>query len=167
MKKIQVLLFIVFISLCFTSCNKSDRKENTSMQSKNINQSDYQAESPKKSLVIEANGKKLYASFEDNSSAEELAKRLSSSSISVNMNDYGDFEKVGSLPWDLPKNDSRITTQPGDIILYQGNQITIYYGTNTWNFTKLAKINNISREELLDVLGKNNVVVKFYVEQNE
>ena len=167
MKKIQVLLFIVFISLCFTSCNKSDRKENMSMQSKNINQSDYQAESPKKSLVIEKKGKKLYASFEDNSSAEELAKRLSSGSISVNMNDYGDFEKVGSLPWDLTRNDSRITTQPGDIILYQGNQITIYYGTNTWNFTKLAKINNISREELLDVLGKNNVVVKFYVEQNE
>ena len=54
------------------------------------------------------------------------------------MHDYGGFEKVGDLPWDITRNDEEITTVPGELIPYQGNQITVYYGENTWNFTKLV-----------------------------
>ena len=80
---------------------------------------------------------------------------------------YGSFEKVGSLPWTLPRNDEQITTSPGDIILYKGNQITIYYDTNSWSFTRLAKIGITSKEELLDVLGEGNVTVLLYAEWRE
>lgn len=80
---------------------------------------------------------------------------------------YGNFEKVGPLPFELPRNDETITTEPGDIILYQGNQITIYYDENTWNFTRLAKIDNVTREELLDVLGSGDVTVTFWIEWSE
>ena len=83
------------------------------------------------------------------------------------MHDYGSFEKVGSLPWSLERNDESITTEPGDVILYQGNQITIYYDQNTWNFTKLATIGNVTKEELLDALGEGNVTVTFLVEWSE
>ena len=58
------------------------------------------------------------------------------------MADYGGFEKVGALGTELTRNDRQITTQPGDVILYQGNQITIYYGTNSWSFTRLATIDD-------------------------
>ena len=77
------------------------------------------------------------------------------------MSDYANFEKVGSLGFSLPRNDKDITTMPGDIILYQGNQITIYYDTNTWNFTKLGKIENITQKELKEILGDGDVTVTF------
>lgn len=67
------------------------------------------------------------------------------------------FEKVGSLPATLPRNDQQITTEPGDIILYQGNQITIYYDTNSWNFTRLGKIDGVTKADLQKIFEKNNV----------
>ena len=118
-------------------------------------------------LVIEVNGKIFYANFEDNSSAEALKKKLKSEAITVDMHDYGGFEKVGSLPWDLPRNDMQITTEPGDVILYQGNQITVYYDTNSWNFTRLARIGNTTKDELLAALGDGDVSVKFSLEWGE
>ena len=118
-------------------------------------------------LVIEVNGKFFYANLEDNSSAKALIEKLNPGPITVDMHDYGSFEKVGSLPWELPRNDERITTVPGDIILYQGNQITIYYDENTWSFTRLARIGNITRDELLSALGSGDVSVTFYLEWGE
>lgn len=118
-------------------------------------------------LVIKAGDKTLYANPEDNPSAKAFVEKLNFGPITVDMRDYGSFEKVGSLPWTLPRNDEQITTSPGDIILYQGNQITIYYDTNSWSFTRLAKIDNTSKEELLDVLGEGDVTVSFYAEWGE
>lgn len=126
-----------------------------------------EALSPAATLVIEANGHIFYASFEDNSSADALKQKLNSEEIELELHDYGSFEKVGSLPWKLPQNDDTVTTVPGDVILYQGNQITIYYDENTWDFTRLAKINNTTKEELLEVLGYDNVKVKFRIEWSE
>ena len=74
------------------------------------------------------------------------------------------------LPWrfttlgtKLPRNDTQITTQAGDIILYQGNQITIYYDTNSWNFTRLGKVDGVTQAELKKILGKGNVTAVFSV----
>jgi hypothetical protein len=118
-------------------------------------------------LVIYANNKVFYAALEDNSSAEEFVEKLGSEAIEVEMHDYGSFEKVGDLPWNLTTNDEEITTEPGDIILYQGNKITIYYGQNTWDFTRLAKIEGATREELLEAFGDGDVNVSFWVEWSE
>lgn len=104
----------------------------------------------------------FYATLEDNSSAEELREMLAQGSVTVQMEDYGGFEKVGSLGTELTRNDEPITTQPGDIILYQGNQIVIYYGTNSWTFTRLAKINDAT--DLKAKLGEGTVQVTFSLE---
>lgn len=101
----------------------------------------------------------LSATLVENSSVTALVNELKKSPITIEMHDYGNFEKVGSLGFNLPRNDEQITTTPGDIILYQGNQITIYYDTNSWNFTRLGKIENITKSELLSILGKGNVTV--------
>ena len=101
----------------------------------------------------------LLATFAENSSAEEFRDLLAQGPVTISMDDYGGFEKVGSLGTTLTRNDTRITTQPGDVILYQGNQITIYYGTNTWNFTRLAKINDST--DLQAKLGTGTVQVTF------
>lgn len=118
---------------------------------------------PTKVLIIEAGDHMFTANFEDNSSAEELIEKLINEPVTVNMHDYGNFEKVGALPWEITRNDTQITTKPGDVILYQGNQITIYYDENSWNFTKLAGIDNVTREELLEAFGDGDVNVRFYI----
>ena len=114
-------------------------------------------------LKITVNGTELIATLEDNSSAQALTELLKQGDITVDMSDYGNFEKVGNLPQSLPKNDEKITTVPGDIILYQGNKITIYYDENTWNFTKLGHIDNITQEELKTLLGDGDVTVSLSI----
>ena len=110
-------------------------------------------------LKITVGDQELLATFAENSSAEEFRDLLAQGPVTISMDDYGGFEKVGSLGTTLTRNDTRITTQPGDVILYQGNQITIYYGTNTWNFTRLAKINDST--DLQAKLGTGTVQVTF------
>ncbi|MBQ8072087.1 MAG: hypothetical protein IJ202_14725 [Bacteroidales bacterium] len=112
--------------------------------------------------LLISNGKEtLSATFEDNSSAKAFAERLAKGPVTVDMSDYGAFEKVGSLGFSLPRNDKRITTKPGDVILYQGNQITIYYDTNTWSFTLMAKIDGADKRKLLSFLGEGDVKITF------
>ena len=110
-------------------------------------------------LKITVGDQELLATFADNISAEEFRGLLSQGPVTISMEDYGGFEKVGPLGTTLTRNDTRITTQPGDVVLYQGNQITIYYGTNTWNFTRLAKINDST--DLQAKLGTGTVQVTF------
>lgn len=110
-------------------------------------------------LKITVGDCELQATFEDNSSAEEFRELLEEGPLTIEMEDYGGFEKVGPLGTSLSRNDTQITTQPGDVILYQGNQITIYYGTNSWSFTRLARIDDPTG--LQEKLGEGAVSVTF------
>ena len=109
----------------------------------------------------------LTATLNDNSSSRALVELLEKGSITIDMHDYGSFEKVGSLPASLPRNDTQITTEPGDIILYQGNQITFYYDTNSWNFTRLGKIDGVTKAELKKILGKGNVTAVLSIQPSD
>ena len=113
-------------------------------------------------LKITVGDEELLATFEDNPSAEEFRDLLAQGPVTLEMEDYGGFEKVGSLGTALTRSDEQITTQPGDVILYQGDQITIYYGTNTWNFTRLARIDDPT--DLRGKLGEGTVSVTFSLE---
>ena len=110
-------------------------------------------------LLIIVGDYELTATFADNPSAEEFKALLAQGPVTVEMEDYGGFEKVGPLGTTLSRSDTQITTQPGDVILYQGNQITIYYGTNTWSFTRLASIDDPTG--LKEKLGEGSVQVTF------
>lgn len=118
-----------------------------------------------KCFYVTAGGQTFQAEFAGNSSAEAFKALLAKGNLTITMSDYGNFEKVGNLGTTLPRNDTRITTSPGDIILYQRSSITIYYDTNTWSFTRLGKINGVTREELLSALGKDSVQVTFSLER--
>ena len=109
-------------------------------------------------FYIHVNDAVLAVKAESNSSAEALMQLLGTGDITITMHDYGSFEKVGPLGTTIPRNDEDITTTPGDIILYQGNQITIYYDENRWDFTKLGHI-DIGQDELKAVLGSGDVTV--------
>ena len=101
----------------------------------------------------------LTATLADNSSARRLAELLSQAPLTVNMSDYGGMEKVGPLGTNLPRNDEHMTTGPGDLILYQGNSFVIYYDRNSWSLTRLGKIDNITQDELKNILGNGDVTV--------
>ena len=111
----------------------------------------------------------LTATLADNSSAMAFYELLKKGPVTIKMTDYGNFEKVGPLGTKLPRNDTQITTQAGDIILYQGNQITLYYDTNSWNFTHLGKVistsstTSITQAELKKILGKGDVTAVFEI----
>lgn len=115
-------------------------------------------------LKIKVGEYEFLADWEDNSSAQAFRELLEQGPLTVEMSDYGGFEKVGALGTTLERNDAQITTEPGDVILYQGNQITIYYGTNTWSFTRLAKIQDPS--DLQKKLGQGTISVTFFLEEN-
>jgi len=107
------------------------------------------------------NGKVLKILAAENSSADAFLDLLKSGDVPVEMHDYGSFEKVGPLGTTLPRNDEQITTEPGDVILYQGDQVTIYYDVNSWSFTRLGKVQGLSQAELKEILGTGNATVTF------
>lgn len=105
-------------------------------------------------------GKTFTATLEDNSSAYALKEQLAKGDITVEMNDYGNMEKVGSLGINLPRNDHHTTTEPGDLILYMGNNLVICYDTNSWNFTRIGKVNGVdTRNEMLELLGGDGKIL--------
>ena len=105
--------------------------------------------------------------LEGNSSAEAFFEKLKKEDIEIDMHDYGHLEKVGDLPWVIPTNDEEITTEPGDLILYQGNKITVYYDENTWSFTKLGRLNG-TPEEIKEVFGgEDDITAEFFLEWTE
>ena len=112
-------------------------------------------------MNITINNHTLRVALANNSSADALRELLADGPLTVQMHDYGSFEKVGPLGHTLPTNDEPITTEPGDVILYQGNQITIYYDVNHWNFTRLGRVEDVSADELREILGNGNVTATF------
>lgn len=112
-------------------------------------------------IKITVSGKTLPVKIEDNEATKALVAALSEASITYEAHDYGGFEKVGPLGLTLPANNSQITTQPGDVILYSGNQIVLFYGSNTWSYTRLGKIQYESLDELKSFLkaGEGNIFV--------
>ncbi len=112
-------------------------------------------------MKITAGDTTFTATLADNSSAEALKELLAEGPLTISMSDYASMEKVGPIGTDLPRNDEQISTGAGDIILYQGNSLVIYYDTNSWNFTRIGKIENVTGEELLDAFGSGDVTVTF------
>lgn len=100
------------------------------------------------------------ATLADNSSAQALRELLEDGPLTINMSDYGNMEKVGPIGRSLPENNEQITTEAGDIILYLGNSLVIYYDTNSWNFTRIGKIRDATQDELKAALGCGSVTVR-------
>ena len=118
-------------------------------------------------IDIEINGRVRTATLTDSISARALLERLAEGPLTIEMHDYGSFEKVGPIDEPLPTSDERITTAPGDIILYLGNSITIYYAVNSWNFTLLGHIDGATGENMREFLGGGDPTVTFSLHTGE
>ena len=167
MKKIIVLIILIIIFIVFALIflvPKNDKKEisNNIVQNNEISNIiivENKVNESMNTVYIKVNNNVLNIELEENSATIELKERLKNGDIVVNAHEYGGFEKVGNLGFSLPREDTNITTSAGDIVLYQGNQISLFYNSNSWSYTKLGKIQNISSSELESILGNGDVTI--------
>ena len=127
-------LLAAFIALLILSCFSEETQAQTSTSDMDIN--------------ITIGGKTLPIHLVDNSATRALMDALQQNPITYEADDYGGFEKVGALGRSLPTSNSQITTEAGDVILYSGNQIVLFYGSNSWSYTRLGRIEYQSLDEL-------------------
>ena len=106
-------------------------------------------------IKLKVNSHVLNVKLEDNSAAKALMDKLKMGDVTIHAEDYGGFEKVGDLGFSLPRSDKYITTSVGDIVLYDGNEISLFYNSNSWSYTKLGKVQNI--KDLKKILGNGDV----------
>ena len=105
------------------------------------------------------NSTSVTVEWEDNESVATLKEAVKANPITIQMSMYGGFEQFGSLGINLTRNDTRITTKSGDVILYSGNQMVVFYGSNTWAYTRLGHITDKTQAELATLLSNGNVTV--------
>lgn len=134
-----------------------DNKENNSSQAE-----EYENEENSVSkMKVQVGNQTFTATLEDNAAAEAFLEIMEEAPVVVQMSDYSGFEKVGSLGTNLPSSNSQTTTHEGDIVLYNSNQIVIFYGSNTWSYTRLGKIDDLTGWK--EALGNGDVTVTFTV----
>ncbi len=187
MKKFLIMLIAPCIALCLSACGENpseqhggqsysqiagENNENSENSSVDINAAASKSESSSTDIndaaskndekeqtqiqiKIQIGDKTFTAELEDNEAAKEFARMLP---ISVEMRDYGGFEKVGALGKSLTSNDSQTTTETGDIVLYNSDQIVIFYGSNSWSYTRLGHIDNFGD------IGGGNITAVFSLE---
>ena len=173
MKKIIIpicVILLVFMLIGYLIVNNKEVDENNDIEditvnddnlSNEITQTEIKSEESKKveNIKIRVNNEVLTVELEQNSATEALVEKLQQGNITVNTHVYGDFEQVGSLGFSLPTSDTQITTKAGDVMLYQGNQITLFYGRNSWSYTKLGEVTGEAKNRLKDIFGSGNATL--------
>ncbi len=165
MKRTIIFLISLIIISILVACGKSNNSSlqpttdepSTTITTPSDNQTTKEDETANMKLTLKIDDIEVDVIWADNDSVRAL-KNLAKDGLTINMSMYGGFEQVGSIGSTLPSADTRITTNPGDIVLYSSNQIVLFYDSNTWSYTKLGHI-NLSKSELTDLLGDEDVVI--------
>lgn len=151
---ISVCVFAMFLAGCAHRQSEKVPESSSSAEPEN--------ETPQV-MYVKAGGTTFSASLEDNDGAAALAEMLERQPVTIQMRDYGGFEKVGALGETLPAQDSQMTAGPGDIMLYQSDQIVMFYGSNSWSYTRLGHIDDLKGWE--QALGTGDVTVTLSLEK--
>lgn len=117
-------------------------------------------------ITLSNREKTVTATLADNNATRQLITELQKGSITIDMSEYGGFEMVGALPWTLPTENRQITTVPGDIMLYQGSNIVIFYGSNSWSYTPIGKIDDATAASVKEFLGSGSVRLTISADTN-
>ena len=155
MKKLIIVLIIISIIIISGICYYKYQKNN-------MLDGDGMIMIKESELELEINGKTFLLELEDNDAVSTLANKLKDGDISVTLSQYGGFEYVGNLNFSLPTSDRRMTTEPGDVVLYQGNQLVVFYGSNTWEYTKIGHLKDVDSSLLKNAFQeeKNSVTLR-------
>ena len=109
-------------------------------------------------MQMKINDVPVAVAWENNESTAAL-QELATGGVTIQMSMYGGFEQVGAIGRTLPRNDTQTTTEAGDIVLYSGNQIVVFYGSNSWAYTRLGHITDKTASEMRELLGNGDVTI--------
>ena len=123
-----------------------------------------ETEDTEKMMQMKINGTVVNVSWENNESVDALMDMCKDAPLEIQMSMYGGFEQVGPLGRNLPRNDSQTTTSAGDIVLYSGDQIVVFYGSNSWSYTRLGHITDQDNEGMAALLGNGDVTITISME---
>ena len=118
-----------------------------------------ETEDTEKMMQMKINGNVVNVLWEENESVDALMDMCKDAPLEIQMSMYGGFEQVGPLGRNLPRNDSQTTTSAGDIVLYSGDQIVVFYGSNSWSYTRLGHITDQDNEGMAALLGNGDVTI--------
>ena len=116
-------------------------------------------ETEEKALKMTIGSTPISVKWEDNESVNVLKELCRDQPVIISMSMYGGFEQVGAIGTDLPHNDVQTTTSSGDIVLYSGNQLVVFYGSNSWAYTRLGHITDKTSQEITELLSGGNVTI--------
>ena len=122
-------------------------------------------EEEKMTMKMTIGDTEVNVSWENNDSVRALMDLCREKPLAVEMSMYGGFEQVGSLGRRLPSNDTYTTTASGDIVLYSGNQIVVFYGSNSWDYTRLGRITDRDQAGMRDLLSGGDVTITISMEE--
>ena len=184
-KIIAAALAVCILLICFSSCGSENTApaKDTTYQTEVTSQKNDEQTAPEtaavptdiisgeteenpimKTLTMKIDGKKVAVDWEENESVAALAELVKEKPLTIRMSMYGGFEQVGSIGTSLPRNDAQIKTQAGDIVLYSGDQIVVFYGSNSWAYTRLGHITDKTAAQMKDLLGNENVTIVISME---
>ena len=158
-------LAIGILSTFILACEKlpdpvvpdTPREENNEGKENNGNDNSGETDTTMpETIKITVSGKTLPVKIEDNVATKALVEALRGSSITYEADDYGGFEKVGALGRTLPSDDKQISTSAGDVVLYNSSNIVLFYGSNSWSYTRIGKIQYGNLDELKSFLKAGN-----------
>lgn len=135
----------------------------TKSESQTTNSETIKEENSVMNMIVQVGDSTFTATLEENSAVNSLVEMMKNNPITIRMRDYSGFEKVGPLGTSLPTSDSQTTTHTGDIVLYQGNQIVMFYGSNSWSYTRLGHIDDLTGWK--QALGSGDVTITFSLEE--
>ena len=145
-------------SLWINASKHSQRKALLEQWLKDVNYN-YNVNVDYNTMNLKVNNSTMKVKLSDNAATKALVERLKEGTITYNAYDYGGFEKVGALGFSLPSNDTYITTEPGDIMLYTSNQLCIFFDSNSWEYTPIGKIEGMTKQQLKDAFGTGEVSI--------
>ncbi len=152
MKKRFTILCAIIVLFSVSACGNTSETEQGS-------DSVSSTETKVNTVRLFVGEKELTVKWEDNESVNALKELVKEHPLTIQMSMYGGFEQVGALGSRLPRNDVQTTTSAGDIVLYSGNQIVMFYGSNSWAYTRLGKVSNMSANEMTELLGNGDIVI--------
>lgn len=156
MKKILIIFMVLMLMMNIAACGSADRKSGEKVTSIETEVD------PAMKMKVQIGTQSFIATLEDNTAVRELVDMMREAPVSIDMSDYCGFEKVGSLGRSLTTDNRQTTTGAGDIVLYNGDNIVMFYGSNSWSYTRIGHIDNLTRWE--EALGDGSITAVFSIE---
>lgn len=159
-----ILLLGLCLSLILSACGATPLAESSLTAAPMQAESDVSSEEETAVLHMRINETEVSVDWEDNESTAALRELCREEALTIGMSMYGGFEQVGPIGTALPRSDVQTTTAAGDIVLYAGNQIVVFYGSNSWAYTRLGHISDPNAADLAALLGNGDVTITLYLE---